>query len=47
MTFGQDLGPSSVIELVGMPALTAWLAYATRPARMSSAIHDTAAASPA
>jgi hypothetical protein len=29
--FGKDLAVSSVIELVGMPALALWLAAATRP----------------
>lgn len=33
VTFGKDLGFSTVVELVGMPVLAAWLAHATKPAR--------------
>ena len=35
-TFGKDLGISTLIELVGMPALTLWLAAATRSPRAPS-----------
>jgi len=31
VTFGKDLAVSSVVELIGMPAIAAWVAHATRP----------------
>ena len=37
VTFGKDLAVSSLIELVGMPAMALWLAAATRPARTAGA----------
>ena len=37
VTFGKDLAVSSLIELVGMPAMALWLASATRPARTAGA----------
>ena len=33
VTFGKDLAVSSLIELVGMPAMALWVASATRKAR--------------
>jgi Domain of unknown function (DUF4345) len=38
VTFGPDLALSSLIELIGMPALTLWLAAATKPPRPTAAI---------
>jgi hypothetical protein len=37
VTFGKDLAVSSLIELVGMPALALWLAVATRSPRRTVA----------
>jgi Domain of unknown function (DUF4345) len=37
VTFGKDLAVSSLIELVGMPAMALWLASATMPARTAGA----------
>ena len=33
VTFGTDLALSSLIELIGMPAMALWVAAATKPAR--------------
>ena len=30
VTFGKDLAVSSVVELIGMPAIAAWVAHATK-----------------
>ncbi len=43
VTFGKDLGFSTVVELVGMPVLAAWLARTTRPARNEDALATTVA----
>ena len=37
VTFGTDLAVSSLIELVGMPAMALWLAVATRSPRRTGA----------
>ena len=37
VTFGKDLAVSSLIELVGMPAMALWLAAATRTPRNADA----------
>jgi hypothetical protein len=37
VTFGMDLAVSSLIELVGMPAMALWLAVATRSPRSTDA----------
>ena len=37
VTFGKDLAVSSLIELVGMPAMALWLAAATRTPRRADA----------
>jgi hypothetical protein len=37
VTFGNDLAVSSLIELVGMPAMTLWLAAATKSPRTADA----------
>ena len=37
VTFGKDLALSSVIELVGMPAMAVWLAAATKTPRTTNA----------
>ena len=37
VTFGNDLAVSSLIELVGMPAMALWLAAATRTPRTTTA----------
>jgi hypothetical protein len=37
VTFGKDLLVSSLIELVGMPAMTLWLAAATKSPRPAGA----------
>ena len=37
VTFGKDLAVSSLIELVGMPAMALWLAVATRSPRSTDA----------
>ena len=37
VTFGKDLAVSSLIELVGMPAMALWLAAATRTPRTADA----------
>jgi hypothetical protein len=37
VTFGNDLAISSLIELVGMPAMALWLAVATRTQRSTGA----------
>jgi Domain of unknown function (DUF4345) len=44
VTFGKNLGLSTVVELVGMPVLAAWLAHATRPARNDDALATKAVA---
>ena len=46
VTFGKDLAVSSLIELVGMPAMALWLAFATRSPRGTDAATP-ALASPA
>ena len=43
VTFGKDLALSSVIELVGMPAMAVWLAAATRSPRTANATPRTLA----
>jgi hypothetical protein len=43
VTFGKDLALSSVIELVGMPAMAVWLAAATRSQRTTIATVRTTA----
>jgi VanZ family protein len=37
VTFGNDLAVSTLIELVGMPAMTLWLAAATKSPRTADA----------
>jgi hypothetical protein len=37
VTFGNDLAVSSLIELVGVPAMALWLAVATRSPRRTEA----------
>jgi len=37
VTFGNDLAASSLIELIGMPAMALWLATATRTPRRADA----------
>jgi len=37
VTFGKDLGLSSVIELIGMPAMAVWLGTATKSPRATHA----------
>ena len=41
VTFGKNLGFSTLVELVGMPVLASWLAAATRPARNGEALAPT------
>ena len=45
VTFGKDLGLSTVVELVGMPVLALWLARTTRPVRNERALATTVAVS--
>ena len=39
VTFGPDMAVSTVVELVGMPAMWLWLRHLTAPARTREAAH--------
>ena len=46
VTFGKDLAVSSLIELIGMPAMALWLAAAARPRRSTGATTPALASHP-
>jgi Domain of unknown function (DUF4345) len=46
VTFGSDLAVSTIVELVGMPALAVWVAMATRSSHAGTTVTTTAPSAP-